>query len=148
MSRPSKQTAKTRPAPLSENLRRARADNAQEIAQDYVELIADLIAADGTARVTNLATRLGVTHVTVNRTLQRLRRQGLVHVEPYRPITLTEAGRKLSEETRKRHQIVCEFLQSLGIPENVAHSDAEGMEHHVSQCTLDAFVGHLERIKR
>jgi DtxR family manganese transport transcriptional regulator len=94
--------------------------------------------------VIDLARRLGVTHVTVGRTIRRLQRDGLVTALPYRSIFLTDAGRKLSEESRRRHQIVVAFLQSLGIPAEVAHSDAEGIEHHVSKETLAAFIKHLE----
>ena len=124
-------------------LQRTRAEHAQETAQDYVEMIAELIAATGEARVTDLARRLGVTHVTVNRTIRRLLRDGLVTALPYRSIFLTAAGRKLSTESRRRHELVSRFLQSLGVPSAVAHADAEGMEHHVSRQTLAAFVRHL-----
>ena len=144
MNHPQPQAARFRP-PLQGNPRRTRQEHAQEIALDYVELIAELIATTGEARVTDLARRLGVTHVTVNRAIQRLRRVGLVNAQPYRSILLTEAGRKLSEESRRRHEIVVEFLKSLGVPDAVAHLDAEGMEHHVSKKTLAVFVKHLER---
>jgi DtxR family manganese transport transcriptional regulator len=147
MNCPPTKAAKARP-PLQGNPRHTRQEHSQEIALDYVELIAELIATTGAARVTDLARRLGVTHVTVNRTIQRLRRNGLVNAQPYRSILLTEAGRKLSEESRRRHEIVVEVLKSLGVPDAVAHLDAEGMEHHVSRKTLSAFVKHLERCGR
>ena len=124
-------------------LQRTRAENAQETAQDYVEMIAELIATTGEARVTDLARRMGVTHVTVNRTVQRLRRAGLVIAQPYQAILLTAAGRRLSQEARRRHEVVSRFLESLGVPPAVALADAEGMEHHVSEETLAAFVRHL-----
>ena len=98
--------------------------------------------------MTDLARRLGVTHVTVNRTIQRLRRDGLVTALPYRSIFLTDSGRRLSDEARRRHEIVSEFLKSLGVPDAIALADAEGMEHHVSRETLAAFVQHLERRRR
>ena len=60
-----------------------------ELAEDYVELIADLIAAHGEARAVDLARRLGVTNATVNKTVQRLMREGLVESRPYRAIFLT-----------------------------------------------------------
>jgi DtxR family manganese transport transcriptional regulator len=129
--------AKTHPAPHAVSLQRTRKEN--------VEMIADLIAATGEARVTDLARCLGVTHVTVNRTIQRLQRNGLVTAQPYRSIFLTTAGRTLSEESRRRHRVVAEFLESLGVPADIAHTDAEGMEHHVSKETLAAFVRHLAR---
>jgi DtxR family manganese transport transcriptional regulator len=139
--------AKTRTpsTPLTRNPRRTRQEHSQETAQDYVEMIAELIDTTGEARVIDLARRLGVTHVTVSRTLQRLRRAGLTTALPYRSIFLTAAGKRLSEESRHRHEVVVEFLQSIGVPDAVAHSDAEGIEHHVSRETLAAFEKHLRK---
>jgi len=147
MNRPPTKAARVYP-PLQGNPRHTRQEHAQEIALDYVELIAELIATTGEARVTDLARRLGVTHVTVNRAIQRLQRGGLVSTQPYRAILLTDAGRKLSEESRRRHEIVVEVLKSLGVPAAIAQLDAEGMEHHVSGKTLSAFVKHLKRYGR
>lgn len=108
-------------------------------------MIAELISKTGEARLIDLARGLGVTHVTAGRTLQRLQRKGLVTTQPYRSIFLTGPGRNLAKESRDRHEVVIRFLISLGVPSNVAESDAEGIEHHVSRETLAAFVKHLER---
>ena len=147
---PVKQNAaggRARPAPAlppAASFHRSRRDRAGEIAQDYVETIADLSAAVGEARVTDLARRLGVTHVTVNRTLARLQAAGYVNTKPYRAIFLTAAGRKLAAESKQRHETVVAFLLSLGVPKKIAELDAEGIEHHVSPETLAA----LERTLR
>jgi len=133
------------PLPQAENFRRLRRDHAGEIAQDYAEAIADLAAAVGEARVVDLARRLGVTHVTVNRTLARLKRAGYVNTKPYRAIFLTDAGQKLAAESKLRHETVVAFLQSLGVSKKVALMDAEGIEHHVSPETLAAFERRLPR---
>ena len=122
---------------------RTRLDHSQELAQDYVELIADLIERHGEARVVDLARRLGVTHVTVNRALQRLQRGGLLTTEPYRAVFLTAAGQRLARESRERHDLVVRFLVAVGVPAAVAESDAEGIEHHVSRETLGAFRRYL-----
>jgi DtxR family manganese transport transcriptional regulator len=132
------------PAPQAETFRRSRRDRAGEIAQDYVEAIADLSASVGEARVVDLARRLGVTHVTVNRTLARLQRAGYVNTKPYRAIFLTDAGRRLAEESKRRHGTVMAFLCSLGISKKTAEMDAEGIEHHVSPETLAAFRRSLK----
>jgi len=145
VNRPSAKTTNPRPLSLAHNLQRTRAAHAQEVAQDYVEAIADLIATSGEARAIDLARRLGVTHVTVSRTIRRLQRAGLVTAQPYRAIFLTPAGRKLSDESRRRHEIVVAFLQSLGVPARAAQADAEGLEHHVSEETLAVFVTHLAK---
>ena len=133
-----------RPSALqAESLRQTRRMHASEIAEDYVEAIADLSAAQGEARVVDLARRLGVTQVTVNRTLARLARDGYVVARPYQAILLTAAGRKLAAECHQRHAAVVAFLRALGIPEKTAELDAEGIEHHVSPQTLAAFERHL-----
>src|SRR5882672_8736792 len=132
-------------AQQAESFRRSRRDRAVEIAQDYVETIADLSASLGEARVVDLARRLGVTHVTVNRTLARLQRAGFVNTKPYRAIFLTDAGGKLADECKRRHQTVVSFLRSLGVAERIAEMDAEGIEHHVSPETLVAFERMLKR---
>jgi DtxR family manganese transport transcriptional regulator len=127
------------------SLRRSRRDRAAETAQDYVEAIADLSASLGEARVVDLARRLGVTHVTVNRTLARLQTSGYVNTKPYRAILLTDAGRKLAAECKQRHETVTAFLRSLGVSEKIAELDAEGIEHHVSPETLAAFEKQLRK---
>lgn len=137
---------KVRPTALqAESLQQTRREHASETAEDYVEAIADLTAAQGEARVVDLARRLGVTHVTVNRTLARLQREGFVNVQPYRAIFLTGTGRALAAECQHRHGIVVAFLMSLGIPEKTAEIDAEGIEHHVSPATLAAFARQIKR---
>src|SRR5580698_7077400 len=149
---PSRQTAAngrrahSRPAlPPAESFHRSRRDRAGEITQDYVEAIADLSATVGEARVTDLARRLGVTHVTVNRTLARLRSAGYVNTKPYRAIFLTAGGHKLAVECKQRHETVVAFLLSLGIPHKIAELDAEGIEHLVRPETLAALEGRMNK---
>jgi DtxR family manganese transport transcriptional regulator len=140
------QTPPSRPlAQQAEIFRRSRRDRAGEIAQDYVEAIADLSAAVGEARVVDLARRLGVTHVTVNRTLARLQQAGYVNTRPYRGVFLTDTGRRLAAESKRRHETVVAFLRSLGVSEKTSEMDAEGIEHHVSPETLAAFERLLRR---
>lgn len=118
---------------------RTRADHATEIAEDYCEAIAEIgDDADG-CRVTDLASRFGVSHVTVVRTVKRLERDGLVVTTPRRPVRLTEDGRRLAAACRRRHEIVYRFLLSIGVDPRVAATDAEGIEHHVSPSTLNRF---------
>jgi len=118
--------------------RRTREAHLAETAQDYVEKISDLIEAAGEARVTDLAARLGVTHVTVTKTIARLKREGLVQSEPYRAIFLTPRGRRLAAEAKRKHEIVLSFLLAIGVKRSAALADAEGIEHHVSKETLAA----------
>lgn len=119
--------------------RRTRSAHALEVAEDYVEAIAELMEQNGEARVVDIARRLGVTHVTVTRTVSRLRASGLVIARPYRAIFLSSSGKSMAQRVRRRHEIVVAFLLALGLSDEAAHVDAEGIEHHVSRETLDAF---------
>ena len=128
---PSKKPAKNQYA-------RTRNDHSSEIAEDYVEAIHDILAEKQVCRLIDLARRFQVSHVTANRTLARLKRDGLVESEPYGPVSLSPKGKALAVESQKRHAIVLEFLLALGVSRGVAEADSEGMEHHVSSQTLQA----------
>src|SRR5215470_5568655 len=101
------------PKRQAEYLFQTRREHANEVAEDYVEAIADLIAETGEARVVDLAKRLGVTHVTVNQTISRLQKGGFVSSQPYRAIFLTESGRVLAAKCKSKHQTVVAFLRSI-----------------------------------
>jgi DtxR family transcriptional regulator, manganese transport regulator len=125
--------------------KRVRADHSAELAGDYVEMIADLIDERGEARCTDIAMRLGVANATVVKTLKRLTDQGLVTQEPYRSVFLTGDGWKLAEDARRKHVIVEKFLLALGVSDETARIDSEGIEHHVSAETLKAMARFLVR---
>ena len=137
------------PAEPTQALRFGKARTAQSTAllEDYVELIADLLAVHGEARVTDVAKRLGVTHTTAVKGIARLKREGLVTARPYRGIFLTEAGHDLADRVRARHRLMVELLLAVGVPAEAAEAAAEGMEHHASEATLEAFTRFLARRK-
>jgi len=110
-----------------------------ESTEDYVELIDDLIRNQGEARLVEVAERLGISQPSASKTLARLQREGFVTSEPYRSIFLTEAGKQLADESRARHDLVYRFLLAIGVSDDTARRDSEGVEHHVSQETLKAF---------
>ncbi|MDE8347649.1 MAG: manganese-binding transcriptional regulator MntR [Acidocella sp.] len=121
-----------------------RLARATELTEDYVELIADLMATGGEARTVDIARRLGVSHATVIKAVARLKREALVNSKPYRGIFLTDSGQALAARVRARHRLVVAFLLALGIPPDDAEADAEGIEHHVSAATLQAFARFIE----
>ncbi|RMH14656.1 MAG: transcriptional regulator MntR [Planctomycetota bacterium] len=125
--------------PASAAHKRTRRDHASETAEDYVEAIAEIVEAEGTCRVRDLSDRFGVSHVTVTRIVARLVRDGYAATEPYKPIELTSKGRRLARDSRRRHEIVLQFLLAIGLDEHTAALDAEGIEHHVSPRTLARF---------
>ncbi len=135
------------PRPLdarAEVFQGVRAARRSELAEDYVELIAELIHANGEARPVDIATKMGVTAPTVAKSLDRLAREGLITRARYRSVFLTEEGQALARECHRRHDIVLRFLISLGLDPETAERDAEGIEHHVSARTLAVFAAFAE----
>ena len=152
LPKPAVKTAvrRTRPvAPLPDEpaqaLRFGKARSARSTAllEDYVELISDLLVTLGEARATDIARRLGISHATVVKNVGRLKREGLVTARPYRGVFLTEAGEAMAGRVRARHRVVVDLLLAVGVPRDAAESDAEGIEHHVSEATLAAFARFL-----
>ena len=134
------------PAELIQARRFGKTRSAQSTAllEDYVELIADLLASTGEARPTDIARRLGVSHVTAVKTISRLKREGVATARPYRGVFLTESGHELATRVRTRHRLVVDVLLAVGVPVEAAEADAEGIEHHVSEVTLKAFAQFLK----
>ena len=125
--------------------RATREAHSTEMAEDYVELIGDLIAEQGEARLTDVSRQFGVTHATAAKVVQRLKGLGLVDSRPYRSIFLTAKGASVAEQSRARHQVVVDFLKAAGVSDAAAELDAEGIEHHVGEETLQALL-HLTRM--
>jgi DtxR family transcriptional regulator, manganese transport regulator len=123
---------------------KARLARSNALREDYVELIANLLATEGEARPTDIARRLGVSHVSVVKAIARLKRDGLVIGRPYRGVFPTTVGRALAEQVRLRHRIVVDLLRAVGVPTEAAEADAEGLRHYVSNTTLKAFGRYLQ----
>ncbi|WP_316858481.1 manganese-binding transcriptional regulator MntR [uncultured Cohaesibacter sp.] len=129
----------TRKSKQSARFIRAREAQACAVMEDYAEMIGDLIAELGEARVADIAERMGVAHPTATKAISRLKREGLAVSRPYRGVFLTEEGEALANRVRARHRSVVELLVAVGVPRETAEIDAEGIEHHVSDKSLKAF---------
>lgn len=128
--------AKTKQSRSSKPFQATRSHHMSEAAEDYTELVAELIDSEGEARIGRIAERLGISHVTALRTVRRLARDGYLVAEARSSITLTPRGRRVARVARERHRILIAFLLRLGVPPEIAETDAEGMEHHISAVTL------------
>jgi DtxR family manganese transport transcriptional regulator len=150
MTEPSRAPAHTEDLSLStedqaRNFGRVREAHRREIAEDYVEMIAELAASQPDVRTGHLAERFGVSHATVTNHVQRLIGEGLIEDRPYQPLILTDEGQRVAEASRRRHVLVRDFLIAVGVDAETAEADTEGIEHHVSEATLEAFAHFLSR---
>ncbi|AIF84347.1 iron (metal) dependent repressor, DtxR family [Candidatus Nitrososphaera evergladensis SR1] len=117
------------------------AHNAEKMArttrmEDYLEVIYELIQHKGYATTVDISNYLNVSSPSVTKMLQRLSESGHVNYEKYRGITLTEAGVAVAKNMHDRHGVLAEFLMMIGVDEDTANRDAEGIEHHLHPETL------------
>ncbi|MDW5378530.1 manganese-binding transcriptional regulator MntR [Halomonas sp. HP20-15] len=133
--------------PKHEYFKRVRQDHQTELVEDYVEEIAHLHAQLGEARASDLAECFGVSAAAVSKVIAKLKRDGLVIARPYRGIFLTAQGVGLAERVAQRHGVVLDTLRALGVPEDVARADSEGIEHHCSEETVAAMREFLASLR-
>ena len=113
-----------------------RNSHGAENTEDYLELINDMLNKTGEARIVDIANKFNIAQATANKTIKRLQVQGYIEKEPYRSIFLTLKGQKIASKSKRRHNIVYNFLINLGLSKKIAQLDSEGIEHHVSNFTL------------
>jgi len=103
--------------------------------QDYAKAIYALELRDGEAVSTNaLADRLGVTPASASGMVKRLGEIGLVEHEPYRGVSLTDDGRRVALEVMRHHRLLELYLvETLGVPWDRVHQEAEVLEHVLSE---------------
>ena len=116
--------------------------------EDYLEQILDLINTKGYARVADIAQGLRISQASVTNMVQRLDAEGLLKYEKYRGLVLTTAGETLARNIMQRHQLLTDFLRTLGITEEEIYHDVEGMEHHISLPTLRAIAALTSQLRR
>jgi DtxR family transcriptional regulator, manganese transport regulator len=120
----------------AEHFKTTRKHHSNETAEDYTELISDLIKEKGSARIGDISKNLGISHVTALRTVRRLEKEGYLIAPLHQEISLTSKGKKIALFSKKRHTLLIKFFCEIGIPRRLAEIDIEGIEHHISQETL------------
>ena len=103
--------------------------------EDYTKAIYALERRGSEAVTTNaLADRLGVTPGSASGMVKRLGELGLAEHRPYHGVSLTEEGRRVALEVMRHHRLLELYLvESLGVPWDRVHEEAEVLEHVLSE---------------
>ena len=116
--------------------------------QEYVEIIHDLQKKYKVARVKDIAEQRGVSRSSVSIVLNMLKKRNLVIHEQYGLVELTKTGERLGQLLSQRHKTIFNFLTKvLGVPSQVAETDACKLEHHISSETMECLINFLAYIK-
>ena len=149
-------TATTNDRNRLESIRSARTNTAAKAAQslqtdtmeDYLEVIYELIERKGYATTIDISNYLNVSSPSVTKMVQKLDEKGHVRYEKYRGITLTKEGVAIAQGIRNRHSLLVEFLRLIGVSEDIANIDAEGLEHHLHPETLQRLEEFVKLSKK
>lgn len=120
-----------------------------ESAQNYLKAIYTLQENEETVTNTALAEHLGISAASATNMVKKLAREGLVDHSPYHGIQLTKRGAKLALEVIRHHRLIELFLaETLNVPWDCVHAEAEKIEHVISEDLEDriaTFLGDPER---
>jgi Mn-dependent DtxR family transcriptional regulator len=103
--------------------------------EDYLEKIYLLIEEKGYARVVDIASSLNVLPSSATKMIQKLDETGFGIYERYRGIILTARGKKLAKSLAEKHEMLENFLRTIGVHEENIYQEVEGIEHHISKQT-------------
>ncbi len=113
--------------------------------EDYAKAIYALERHAGGAVSNNaLAERLGVTAASASGMTKKLGELGLVSHVPYRGVRLTGEGRRVALEVLRHHRLLELYLaETLEVPWDRVHDEAEVLEHHISEALEEAISAKL-----
>ena len=115
--------------------------------EDYLEVIYELIRQKGYATAIDISESLSVSSPSVTKMLKRFDENKYLRYEKYRGISLTGEGIAVAENIRQKHSLLAEFLKMMGVDENIANIDAEGIEHHIHSETLKKLEVFVNNVK-
>jgi len=105
-----------------------------QTAEDYLKEIYKLQSEQGRATTSALAERVGVSPPSATAMLKKLAALKLLRHERYHGVILTPAGEKAAIEVIRHHRLLEQYLsETLGIPVDEVHAEADRLEHALSE---------------
>jgi Mn-dependent DtxR family transcriptional regulator len=137
-------------APAEQPRKRSAHDRSviTESMEDYLECIFDLESSKGYACVSDVAETLQLNRASTSIMVKRLGKLGFLRYEPYRGFALTPEGSRVAEKIRKRHAMLAELFQLMGLAHREHLSDIEGIEHHLSERAFRRFADLAAHLRR
>jgi len=126
----------------------AKKEDRTDRMEDYLEVIYELVEQKGYATTVDISTYLNVSSPSVTKMTQRLDETGYLKYEKYRGIRLTDEGVHIAQNIRNRHGLLAEFFKMIGVDEESANSDAEGIEHHLHPETIKRLEDFMNVLKK
>ncbi len=116
--------------------------------EDYLEVIYELIQQKGYATTTDISKYLNVSSPSVTKMVKKLDENRYLIYEKYRGLSLTTEGINIAKNIQEKHSLFVEFLKMIGVDDETAHLDAEGIEHHLHPRTIKKLESFIILLKK
>ncbi len=114
--------------------------------EDYIRAIYLLQEAGEDPGIIQISKRLNLSKSTVSERIKELTAAGLTVSKPYSTISLTKQGVLLGKQMTYKHRLIEVFLhQTLKLPKELIHNEAERLEHAFSDDAIEKlaiFLNH------
>ena len=117
----------------------------QESGEMYLETILILSAENPHVRSIDVSEYMGFSKPSVSRAIGILKNGGYVEMDKDGFLTLTNLGKTVAQKVYDRHNIITDFLISIGVSEETASGDACKIEHHISDESFEAIKKFMKR---
>src|SRR5580700_8948740 len=98
--------------------------------ENYLKALFNLSSETGEVNVNELSKSLGIKMPTVTSMMKKLAGKKLVHYESYKPLRLTEKGKREAALIIRKHRLTEMFLvQKMNFGWENVHDIAEQVEH-------------------
>lgn len=109
-----------------------------QIKENYLKALYFLSITNPKVTITQLAKKMQVSKPTSNHMIKKLEELSLVKYQKYKPITLTDKGKKMATSIIRKHRLTEMFLtQIMGFGWEEVHDIAEEIEHLKSDLFFD-----------
>ncbi len=118
-----------------------------ESAENYLETILMLSKVRPVVRSVDIAEELGYKKSSISVAMKNLREKEHITVTKEGFIYLTDTGKEIAEMIFERHELLTNWLMSLGVEEAIASEDACKIEHVLSSESFEAIKEHAKRLQ-
>ncbi|WP_456461404.1 metal-dependent transcriptional regulator [Reichenbachiella sp.] len=106
--------------------------------ENYLKALFNLANDNGEVNISDLSATLEVSKPTANSMVKNLQQHGWVRYEKYKPLKLTEAGKKAAALIIRKHRLTEMFLvEKMGFGWEEVHEIAEQVEHIKAPALFD-----------
>lgn len=117
-----------------------------EAVENYLETILILSRKKPDLHAIDICDELGYSRPTVSVVVKQMKGNGLINVDEFNHISLTDKGRAIAEGIYERHNIISKFFMDIGVNRETALEDACKIEHDISDETFECIKKHIENM--